>query len=184
MRIISGSAKGVPLESPKGRDVRPTLDRVRETVFNILTPWLDEEVVFFDLFTGTGANGLEAASRGVKQSILVDSSTNSLSMVEKNAQKTKLTESIQCVRTSLPAGLAKVVQQYGPADLIYADPPFAFEEYEELLRILSATEPFPAQQLMIIEHAGTLELPEQVESLKRSWCESYGHTSVSFYERV
>lgn len=183
MRIISGSAGGVPIESPKGRDIRPTLDRVRESVFNILTPWLDDETIFLDLFTGTGANGLEAASRGVKKSILVDSTSASLSIARRNIEKTKLGDQATCERALLPDGVPKLIGRHGPIDVIYADPPFAFEDYEELLQNIAITKPYPAQQLTVIEHSDKRILPERVEGLLQYRRELYGQTAVTFFER-
>lgn len=184
MRIISGSSGGVPIESPEGSDIRPTLDRVRESVFNILIPWLDDETVFLDLFTGTGANGLEAASRGVKKSILVDSTPTSLTIARRNIEKTKLGDQATCERVLLPDGLAKLIGRHDPIDVIYADPPFAFEEYDELLRIIAITKPYPAQQLTVIEHSDTRILPERVKDLIQYRREVYGQTAVTFFERI
>ncbi|MFP6581746.1 MAG: 16S rRNA (guanine(966)-N(2))-methyltransferase RsmD [Candidatus Hydrogenedentota bacterium] len=183
MRIIAGTAKGIPLVTPKGREIRPTLDRVRESVFNIIAPALDEETVFLDLFTGTGANGLEALSRGGARSVFVDSSPQSLEISRKNAAKARLSDRATFVRMTLPDNLSKVVRQHGPADIVYADPPFDFDAYEVLLKVIAEAEPHTPQQLVIVEHPSRTTLLEQVSGLNQYRTETYGRASISFYRR-
>jgi 16S rRNA (guanine966-N2)-methyltransferase len=184
MRIIAGSARGVPLESPKGQDIRPTLDRVRETVFNIITPYIDENTVFMDLFTGTGANGLEALSRGAKKAILVDSSPKSTEIALNNAKKTRLDDCATIERGVLPDKLPSLLRRYGWIEIVYADPPFDFTGYQDLLEVLDASKSISGTSIVVIEHQTSTDLPESVGSLARKRCEDYGHTSVSFYERT
>lgn len=184
MRIIAGTAKGIPLASPKGREIRPTLDRVRESVFNIIAPNLDEDTVFLDLFTGTGANGLEALSRGASKAIFVDSAAQSLEIARKNASKARLGDCAVFLRMTLPDNLAKVVQQHGPADIIYADPPFDFDAYGTMLEVIATTEPYTPQQLVIVEHPSRTALPEVVSGLNRYRTETYGEAAISFYRRA
>ncbi len=121
MRIISGLAKGIPLTVPKG-EVRPTTDRVREALFSILNPLIAQADVL-DLFTGSGAFGLEALSRGARSAKLVDSLRNSCMTAKSNAAKCRLnnavivqSDAVQFVKREAESG-----RQY---DIVFADPPY------------------------------------------------------------
>ena len=110
MRIIAGTAKGARLESPIGNDIRPTLDRVRESLFNIIAPRL-ECGPFLDLFAGTGANGIEALSRGAAQADFIDRDPRPTALVEKNLDRTRLSD-----RASTCPGFVPVCSVLGPGD--------------------------------------------------------------------
>ena len=129
MRVIAGTARGVRLESPSGSKVRPTLDRVRESLFSILGESV-LDVGFLDLFAGTGAVGIEALSRGAAKAVFVDSSVNHLALVQRNLAKTKLGARARTVRCSLPDRVHVIG---GTFEIIYADPPRMFADYQTLL---------------------------------------------------
>lgn len=184
MRIISGSARGVQLAAPKGRDVRPTLDRVRESVFNILAPELDgDSVVFADLYCGTGANGLEALSRGASKAVLVDSQATALECARKNATKAKLSDRAVFIRVSLPARLETALNLHGPLNVVYADPPFDSGDHERLLTAIAEAAILAPEGIVIIEHSSRRDTPKSVPGLSRYRQEHYGETMVSFYRR-
>ena len=94
MRIISGKARGTKLYTLEGQNTRPTLDRVKESLFNILQPQIPESI-FLDLFSGSGAIGLEAVSRGAKKAILCDKEKSAIQIIKKNIEKTHLEEKIE-----------------------------------------------------------------------------------------
>ncbi|MFP6615809.1 MAG: 16S rRNA (guanine(966)-N(2))-methyltransferase RsmD [Candidatus Hydrogenedentota bacterium] len=186
MRIIAGKSGGLTLTKIKGIDIRPTPDRVRESVFNILRPELDEETVFVDLFCGTGVNGLEALSRGVRRSIFVDKSADSLEIVRKNAEKIGVSGDCEIVRGSIPGKLSSLSRRFasdnsGAAWIIYADPPYDFEDYLSLLEGVLSTRWVGPECLLMVEHEVKAYLPSEVGSLHRYREESYGRTQVSFY---
>jgi 16S rRNA (guanine(966)-N(2))-methyltransferase RsmD len=177
MRVIAGQARGVRLVAPKGTQIRPTLDRVRESLFNILAPRV-EGARFLDLFAGTGANGIEALSRGAAEAIFVDSDAQSLQCVEENLRRTRLEAGARRLRMVLPRELAAL---HGPFDLIFADPPYRFPEYAELLEGVSARGLLAAGGLLVVEHERRVELPEAVGNLTRTRQARYGDTLLSFY---
>ncbi|MEQ8765031.1 MAG: RsmD family RNA methyltransferase [Planctomycetota bacterium] len=125
MRIIGGTAKGVRLASVPRRGVRPTLDRVRESVFNVLAPRLPG-ASFLDLFAGTGAIGLEAASRGARRVRLVERHPAQLDLIRQNAMRAKLQGQIEVRRGDVLRGGAPF--QGEAWDLVYLDPPFQIFE--------------------------------------------------------
>ena len=181
MRIIAGTLKGASLISIRGDDVRPTLDRVRESVFNILTPYLDDGSVFLDLFAGTGANGLEALSRGALRSIFIDSAPKSLKMVRENAEKLGVAGDCTVLRGDVVEVIGSNSGRFGPVSIVYADPPFDYEGYGGLLEVLDDSDVLAPDGLVLIEHSVRRELPKEQGGLCCYRTQQYGKTQVSFY---
>jgi len=177
MRIIAGEARGRRITVPPGDDIRPTSDRVREALFSMLSPRL-QGARFLDLFAGSGANGLEAMSRGASRAVLVDNDRKSLAVIRQNVASTRLTGDIRCLQVVLPGGLTQVG---GPFDIIFADPPYAFEHYDALLRALSDPSILAEEGVIYLEHARTTALPEAVGGLERTRERRYGLTVLSAY---
>jgi 16S rRNA (guanine966-N2)-methyltransferase len=125
MRIIAGSRKGHRIEAPKGVVTRPTSDRVRENVFNLVAPWVKDAVVL-DLFAGSGAMGIEALSRGAERAVFVESHADATRVIDRNVEKLHLTGA-QVVRNDVGRFLAADTRTY---DLIFCDPPY--DEYAAL----------------------------------------------------
>ena len=133
MRIISGTARGTKLYTLEGDNTRPTLDRVKESLFNIL----QKEIIgstFLDIFGGSGAIGLEAASRGAKKVILCDNSNEACSIIKKNMEKTHLEEKVKLYNLDYKIVLEKTKEiQF---DIIYIDPPYQTDYGIKVLEIL------------------------------------------------
>lgn len=121
MRVISGTAKGISLESLEGTKTRPTLDRVKEALFNILQNDIRDANVL-DLFSGSGALGIEALSRGAKFCVMADKSGDAIKIINKNLQKTKLEENAKIIKNDYIKTLESLNQKF---DLIFIDPPYA-----------------------------------------------------------
>lgn len=131
MRIISGRARGAKLFSPEGMDTRPTLDRVREAVFSMIQARIDGACVL-DLFSGSGAMGLEALSRGAAEADLVDISAKACQCIRKNVEKTRL-EGARVTMSDFKDFLSRCSTGY---DLIFLDPPYASGYYSTALDII------------------------------------------------
>lgn len=177
MRIIAGRERGRRLESPEGRTARPTLDRVRENLFNIIAPRL-ENALFLDLFAGTGAIGLEALSRGAARAVFVEADDRMLAVLRRNTALCKFEDRAIAYRLRLPAGMDALG---GPYDLVFADPPWDFAGYGELLEALS-------QEGMVLEGGWVvLESSAKTPPLETAgrWTafrrRQYGETMLSFY---
>lgn len=121
MRIISGSARGTKLYTLEGKATRPTLDRVKESLFNIIQNEVVESV-FLDLFSGSGAIGLEAASRGAKKTILCDKSKDAIKVINKNVEKTHLKEKVELYNSDYDVLLKDKIKN--KLDIVYIDPPY------------------------------------------------------------
>lgn len=123
MRIIGGKHRATKLYTLDGLDTRPTLDRVKESLFNILNFDLPNAVVL-DLFAGSGALGLEAISRGAKRSVLCDNSPKAIHIIEQNVEKLKSKSEIQIIALDYLKTLEKLKQQNEKFDIVFLDPPY------------------------------------------------------------
>jgi 16S rRNA (guanine(966)-N(2))-methyltransferase RsmD len=159
--------------------VRPTLDRVREALFSILGPRL-EGARFLDLFAGTGANGIEALSRGARAAVFVENDLRSIEAIRRNLELTRLSGAT-CLRALLPAALAELGRKEPPFDLVFADPPYAFSDYERLLLGLEEGGLVAQDGLIVVEHAVRVGIPEKVGELTRYRQAVYGDTARSFF---
>jgi 16S rRNA (guanine(966)-N(2))-methyltransferase RsmD len=177
MRIIAGVARGRRIEAPAGWATRPTLDRVRENLFNILAPRV-HNAAFLDLFAGTGANGLEALSRGATRAVLVDNDPAALAVIRRNVSLCGFTETAQCLRLVLPAGLDRIT---GPFDLVFADPPYAFPQAEALLLGLDTHHLLAPGGCIIYESARKSPPPDILGCWTLFRRAEYGDTALSFY---
>ncbi len=133
---------------------------------------------FLDLFAGSGANGLEAVSRGAARAVLVDNDRKSLTAIRMNVARTGLSGDIQCIQATLPEEMARVGR---PFDIVFADPPYAFAQYEALLQVLSDRAILTGDGMVCIEHARKTTLPETVGAVRRIRERLYGHTALSIY---
>lgn len=175
VRIAGGEFRGRSLAVPPG--ARPTEGRVREALFSIWSDRLEGARVL-DLFAGSGVVGLEALSRGALSALGVDQSLRAVEVLEANAAK--LGERLlEIRRLPLPAGLARL--DAGPFDLIYADPPYNFNLYEDLL---AAVVPLLAADAEVaVEHSSRRDLPIEIATLTRVDVRRYGESAISFYRR-
>src|SRR6266581_4804578 len=132
MRIIAGTRRGHTIHAPKGLDTRPTSDRVRESVFNIVAPWVEGARVL-DLYAGSGAMGLEALSRGAASAVFVESDPGAVRAIERNLDKLRLTGAT-VVRLAATTALAQESAASRKYDLVLIDPPYAMTNFDSLAR--------------------------------------------------
>lgn len=135
MRIISGTARGTKLYTLDSLETRPTLDRVKESIFNIINQDI-QDTVFLDLFSGSGAIGLEAVSRGARKAILCDNSKSAVDIINKNIEKTHLKDKITVYNFDFEKALYKVKQENENPDYIYLDPPYKTDYVIKALNLI------------------------------------------------
>jgi 16S rRNA (guanine966-N2)-methyltransferase len=176
MRIIAGSRKGHTIQSPKGLDTRPTSDRVRENVFNIVAPWVEGARVL-DLYAGSGAMGLEALSRGAQATVFVEADADAVRAIERNLDKLRLTGATVLRRDAL-TGLAQEAAASRKYDLVLADPPYAMTDYDALARYLPSV--LADDGLLVLESDAKVE-PE-LPGLAVRTTRKYGSTRVTVFE--
>lgn len=175
MRIIAGEARGRKLDALPGSDIRPTSDRVREALFNVLGPKL-EACRFLDVFAGTGANGIEALSRGAVSATFVDEALPAIYCVRANLLALKYEGRARLMRLKLPSEATKIEGKY---DIIFADPPYNFKEYESLL--LGLENVVAEDGILVVEHHHKVPLPAELGRLLMEKDRRYGETKLSYY---
>ena len=183
MRVIAGKYRSRPLHSLRGLDLRPTADRLRETLFDVLTarnPAALEGTVWVDLFAGTGAVGIEAISRGAGMVYFVESSRRAVELIQRNLRWLGIETGFRI----LPQGAARV----GPAlpdvqvDFAFLDPPFRMElAYRQTLEMLSESRLLKPESIVIAEHQKKFDPGERIASLVRYRLLKQGDAALSFY---
>ena len=148
MRVIAGTARSLPLKTPKSMDTRPTTDRIKETLFNILMPELPD-AVFIDLFAGSGGIGIEALSRGAARAYFVEQGAEAAQCINDNLKFTKMTEKGILLKQDVYAALYGIHEKR--ADIIFADPPYQEGHEEKLLSVLKEMSYVTPDTLIIVE---------------------------------
>lgn len=179
MRIITGSAKGTKLKTPRGLDTRPTGDRVKESVFNILGEKLVGAKVL-DLFAGTGNLGLEALSRGADSALFIDRSSTSINLVRENIGLTKLADKAEVLKGDSLTVLERLMNRKLQFDLIFCDPPYNKGLVQLVLAKIDQGTLLSSHGVVVVEHSKHDPLNEDFSQLKVNRTEKYGETLVSF----
>lgn len=151
MRVISGSARRLLLKTVEGTDTRPTTDRIKETLFNMLQPELYDKS-FLDLFSGSGAIGIEALSRGARAAVFVESDSRCAACIRDNLTTTHLEEGATLLNCDVMAGLRKLEEREEAFDFIFMDPPYN-QLYEKAVLTYLASSGLADQDTLIIAEA-------------------------------
>ena len=183
MRVISGLYRGRILRSPADRKTRPTSDRLRETLFNVLSPRMSDDTRFLDLCAGTGAIGIEALSRGAAFVTFVDKSRKSCALIEENLDVLNIPEDRTEI-VNLQAETFSGREHERPWDIVFYDPPYdanygpvIFDFGENTHNLLSD------DGILVVEHHTKKSVPDASGGLRRWRVLKQGETSLSFYER-
>ena len=183
--MIAGKFRGRPLRSLSGIDIRPTSDRLRETLFNVLTagnPAALEGTVWLDLFAGTGAVGIEALSRGAKEVFFVETATRAASLIERNLKSLEIAEGYRILREDISGVLWRLKKEHVAADVVFLDPPYRLQEaYQRTLDALADSSLVWAMSLVIAEHEKKFDPGEEFGSLRRTRKLVQGNAALSFY---
>ena len=172
MRVIAGEFRSRRLKSIPGAATRPTPDRLRETLFDILQTRI-EGARFVDAYAGTGAVGIEALSRGASHAWLLEKNRAALEAIRENVAALNL----EGRTTVVPGPVLQTIARY-PADIVFIDPPYDLDrEYAAVLSALAASPP----QLLIVQHSVRLEIPELSGDLHRGRVVRQGDNALSFY---
>ena len=176
MRVIAGTFKGRVLQAPTWAGLRPTSDRLRETLFNILAPRIEEARVL-DVCAGTGAVGIEALSRGAGAVTFVESDRRALALIEANLRQCGVTARYTIDRHD---ALARASQPPGgPFDIVFLDPPYAQSSLEPWVVVAAAN--LAAGGVAVLEHASRLAAPEHVQHLHLTRRLRQGDSALAFY---
>ena len=179
MRIIAGTLKGRRIESPDWEGLRPTSDRLRETLFNVLAPHIDG-ARFLDAFAGTGAVGIEALSRGASHVTFVEHDSRAIRLLEGNLARAGVKDRYAIIRTGFAQAFRGAVTP--SFDIIFLDPPYGGQE---LAAALTAAAGLAGNDTrVVIEHARRDRAPQQVEALVLTRELSSGDSGLAFYRKA
>jgi len=187
MRVIAGTYRSRILKTPKGLALRPTSDRLRETLFNVLGAGIQDSR-YLDVFAGTGAVGIEALSRGAEYVSFIENHAPSAALIRKNLAALKVQSGVTVICADAIRGLetleAKVKAGDPPYDYIFIDPPYAASaDYSRVLQKVGVSNVLNHRGIVIVEHRKTFDLPESFNTLKRVRLVRQGDGALSFYRR-
>jgi 16S rRNA (guanine966-N2)-methyltransferase len=175
VRVIAGEFRSRRLKSLPGLETRPTPDRMRETLFNVLAAQIDD-CVFMDLYAGTGAVGIEALSRGARRCIFIEKNRAAVDVIRENVASLGLQS-----RAEIFTGKAASVVERARADIAFLDPPYEMsKEYTASMLVLDQSE----TALAIVQHGSRFALEEAYGRLERYRILKQGDNSLSFYRRI
>jgi 16S rRNA (guanine(966)-N(2))-methyltransferase RsmD len=185
MRIIAGKYRSRQLKSLRGMELRPTSDRLRETLFNIL----GERVIgarFVDIFAGTGAVGIEALSRGAGEAVFIEKHAPAAALIKKNLESLEVREGARVLPIDAIHALEKISKENSNSadvpDIVFLDPPYDHaEDYQRVLSFLGSVRLFGDGSLVVAEHCRKFELPESRGWLQRVRVLRQGDAALSFY---
>jgi len=187
MRVIAGTYRSRILKSLKGLALRPTSDRLRETLFNVLAPNISG-ARFADLFAGTGAIGIEALSRGAAEVVFIENHAPAAALIRKNLDSLGILAGFTVLPVDVLRGLDTLASKAKGAesgfDFIFLDPPYAAAaDYERVLKFLGSADLLAPGGMVIAEHRRKFALPEKAKALLRYRVLKQGDAALSFYCR-
>ena len=150
MRVIAGTRRGTVLKAPEGLRTRPTTDRTKETLFNVLMPYLSG-AVFADFFSGSGGIAIEALSRGAKRAYLVEQDRKAAAVIEQNLEKTRFTKEAELSVTDVFSQLGRFEKEHIEFDLVFMDPPYQLGLEKRLLAGLVEHNLLAGDALVVVE---------------------------------
>jgi len=183
LRIISGEFRGRKLEKLEGMDIRPTSDRVKESLFNMLGARV-AGCSFLDLFAGTGGIGIEAYSRGAQQVVFIDESAKSIKVLKSNLEKLKVEESVEVYNTDYINAINRLAMDQRKFDIIFIDPPYLKDFEKNALLHISEHGLLQDDGIVVVEHDIQDKMPENAGSLDIQRQKKYGNTMLTFYALV
>jgi len=182
LRVISGTLKGRRLVSPAGLATRPTADRIKESVFNILSGGIADRRVL-DLFAGTGALGIEAPSRGAETAVFIDQAKPALDAIRRNIVSLELEDRSRIIRWNIRKNLNCLISRH-PFDLVFMDPPYGTGAVSPTLEALIACGALASTARIVIEHSDRERLHLCMDPLTLADQRRFGKTLVSFVNAV
>jgi 16S rRNA (guanine966-N2)-methyltransferase len=188
MRVIAGKFRSRPLHSLRGLDLRPTADRLRETLFNVLGAWNPagfDGKVWLDLFAGTGAVGIEALSRGASKVYFVESSSAAAALIRRNLDSLAVANGFEVLKEDVARALRKLEARSVTASFIFLDPPYRMEKaYGEVLQVLSQSSLLATDAVVVAEHDKRFDPGVSFAPLLRYRKLDQGDAVLSFYRVI
>lgn len=181
MRIIAGTARGRKLLSPEGMGTRPTLDRIKESIFSIIQNRVRGSIAV-DVFSGTGSLGLEAVSRGAEKCYLIDKGDVTFKLLQQNVDNLKFNDKCTCLKGDSYTYLQRFADDKVVFDLIFIDPPYAKEMIPPAIEIVGKNNLLKNDGLIVCKIDSLEEIYEGNDIISLTESRKYGNTTVCFYE--
>lgn len=178
MRVIGGELRGKKLTAPKDDSVRPTTDRVKESMFNLISGFIDGDTVVYDLFSGTGSLGIEALSRGAAKAFFCDKSRESYNITKENITNCRLNDRSKLVFGNYRKAVSEFEQK---ADLVFLDPPYGLDLWKDCSDMLVCQDKLNEEAVIVMEHGVENELTGIHENLSLIKEKKYGAIVISIY---
>jgi 16S rRNA (guanine(966)-N(2))-methyltransferase RsmD len=181
MRIVAGKFRGRKLKGPEGMDLRPTSDRLKQTLFNIIGPRVIGAAVA-DVFAGSGAIGLEALSRGAREAVFIDSDRAAVRLIRRNLALCGVTSGCRILHGDVFAQLRMLGREGFKAEIIFFDPPYEWGPYGDLVEVPFKSGVACEESLVIVEHHRKAVLPDSGPGFRRTRTVEQSDKRLSFYE--
>lgn len=180
MRVVSGSCKGKGLKAVPGNSTRPTTDKVKEAIFNMIGPYFDGGIGL-DLFAGSGGLGIEALSRGLDKVIFVDRDVKAIQIIQENIHSCGLDEVVEVYRNDAQRAIKAITKRDITLDYIFLDPPYKHQQLVKLLELINEHRLLTPSGAIVCEHSSNIELPDKVGGFVKVKHEKYGIIAVTIY---
>jgi 16S rRNA (guanine(966)-N(2))-methyltransferase RsmD len=183
MRVIAGKYRGRRLKGPEGLEMRPTGDRLKESLLSILSPAVPDAVML-DCFSGTGSIGIEALSRGARQVVFIENSNAGCRLIRENLKLCGIASGARIIKEDVFGALRALGRKGFQADIIFFDPPYDFQPYKDLLEIVFNRGLITPSARVVIEHQRKAALPEDGQNYRRTRVVRQGDQCLSFYSEM
>ena len=180
MRVVAGTAKGVPLKAVPGDSTRPTTDKVKESIFNMIGPFFEGGNAL-DLFAGSGGLGIEALSRGIERVVFIEKDRKAIDVVRFNLAKTRLEDRAEVYRADAHRAIKVLKKNDFQARLLFLDPPYLMKEAYDLMDKAAELGIVTQDSIVVCEHERNVDLKDRTRFYERFKKELYGNTMVSIY---
>jgi 16S rRNA (guanine966-N2)-methyltransferase len=178
--VVSGICKGRPLKAVPGNTTRPTTDKVKEALFNMIGPYFDGGIGL-DLFAGSGGLGLEALSRGLEKVIFIDRESKAIQVIHENIKTCKFEEQAEVYRNDADRALKALIKREISFDYIFLDPPYKKQQLVNLMEKMDKQDIVKTDGIIVCEHSFDVDLPKSVGRFNQIKHEKYGIIAISIY---
>mgnify|MGYP001190137929 CR=1 FL=1 len=180
MRVIAGEHRGRRLAAVPGKGTRPTTDKVKESIFNMIGPYFDGGWAL-DLYAGTGSLGIEALSRGAERAVFVERDARAFAIVKQNVATCRLEENAELYKTDASRALLSLAKRNLRFDLVFLDPPYAQQKIADEIAMMQERDLLADDAWIVAEHDVEVKLPERIGRCRVHRAAAYGDTAVTLY---
>ncbi len=182
MRIVAGIAKNRKIKSKKGNSTRPTMERVKEAIYSILEPYIDQSC-FLDLFSGTGNMALEAVSRGSKRAVMIEDDVEALRIIIENVNSLGFEDRCRAYKNDVFRAIEILSKKGEKFDIIFMDPPYKQELCTRVIKLISKKGILAEGGIIVAEHHFKEDLADEVGEFKKIDERDYGGKQITFFSR-